>query len=378
LEDQLKKKILAVIIAVALLGVGLFQVIPALAEGSPALDHVQILPLGTTLGPGATQQFTAQGYDASNAAISNLNYFWLVVAGGGTINTSGLFTAGSVAGTYTNTVQVVAVQGAVTRLANTSITVSGTPGALDHVVATPANKNLAPGATVQFSAQGLDAHNAVIAGLAFNWSVINGGGTIDSTGLFTAGITQGTFAGTVQAAAAIDATKKGLASITIKTNAEADTSAKLDAQKFTSLFNGLGKIGFQNFLGGQWQIKNGSSVDTVKAIPGVVQGITQTSTGMSLTVLQNGQTSPATFNVPTNTNVLPKGTQLAVNDQVVVVTVNDQVNLVVKVTSGAASSITKSGSMPPGLKKQGDDNNRDGKNTPPGWSQGKKMGWNKD
>ena len=75
-----------------------------------------------------TQQFTAQGRDASNAPIPNLTYFWAVVAGGGTIGNTGLFTADNATGTYTNTVKVIAVQGSIDKTAYASVTITAAPG----------------------------------------------------------------------------------------------------------------------------------------------------------------------------------------------------------------------------------------------------------
>lgn len=363
----MKKKIIAILIAVALVGVGLSQVIPAMADAPGPLDRVQIVPATSTLAPGAIQQFTAQGYDSSNAAVPNVNYFWMVTAGGGTISTAGLFTAGSVLNTYTNTVQVVAVQGNLVKLANATVTVTGTFGALDRVVVTPASATLAPGGTKQFSAQGYDASNVAIPGLGYTWSVVAGGGTISATGLFAADTATGTFANTIKASATLNTiTKFGTAAVTVATNGA--PSPKLDNKKLVGLFSGyVANIGFGNFLGGQWQVKNGAGTDTIKAIPGLVREVT----GTSLTVLQNGQTTPSTFVLSSGVTILPKGTQLAVNDKVVVITVNDQVKLVMEISTPGTSE-----SSPPGLRKH-DDDKREGKDTPLGWSHGKKTGWNK-
>jgi hypothetical protein len=54
-----------------------------------------------------------------------------------------------------------------------------------------------------------------------------------------------------------------------------------------------------------------------------------------------------------------------------VATVNDQVERVVIVKSAPTAQV------PPGIKKQ-DDDKRDGKKTPFGWFQGKKLGWGQD
>ena len=53
---------------------------------------------------GGTQQFTATGYDADGNPIPNINFTWSVLHGGGTIDNNGLFTAGTVAGLYADTI----------------------------------------------------------------------------------------------------------------------------------------------------------------------------------------------------------------------------------------------------------------------------------
>jgi len=53
--------------------------------------------------------------------VDNVSYTWAVVAGGGTINSTGLFTAGNTPGTYPNTVQVTAVKDGIVRTANATV-----------------------------------------------------------------------------------------------------------------------------------------------------------------------------------------------------------------------------------------------------------------
>ena len=90
------------------------------------LDHIVVTPANPSVVIGATQQFTAVGYDASNNPIPNLAVAWSVENSGGTINSNGLFTAGSTTGTFNNT--IVATVGTIT--GNTSVTVVAP--SLDH------------------------------------------------------------------------------------------------------------------------------------------------------------------------------------------------------------------------------------------------------
>ncbi len=362
-----KKKILIILVSLGLLAVGLFQVIPVGADSTATIDHVVITPASTTLAVAGTQQFAAQAYDANNQTISNAAYLWMVTPGVGSINGTGLFTAGNVPGTYATGVEVVAVQGAVAKTAFAAITITGVAGPLDHVTITPATANVVAGQTQQFTAHAYDASNIAITGVPFSWSFVNGG-TINSSGLFTAGTTLGTFANTVQVSATQGAIIKTATAtvVVVAAPVEPPPQPKVDTKKLTGLFSSFLKgANFDNFLGGQWQVKNGANVDTIKAVAGVVQ----TATASSLTILANGQTTPTTFSLTSSAVVQPKNTQLTANDKVLVVTVNDQVTLVVKIAA------TTTGQMPPGLQKHGNDRG-EGKQVPPGWSKGNKTGWN--
>jgi hypothetical protein len=64
-----------------------------------------VSPSSVTLDPGLTQAFTVQAFDENVRPFTNLDFTWDVVAGGGTISTNGLFTAGVTSGTFNNTVR---------------------------------------------------------------------------------------------------------------------------------------------------------------------------------------------------------------------------------------------------------------------------------
>src|ERR1035437_8496102 len=176
----MSKTFMGILVGVMLLGTLLFQVVHISAQTNGNLDHVSINPLTASLAVGATQQYSAQGYDANNVAIPNLTYTWTVIAGGGSVSTSGLFTAGAAAATYTNTVEVIAFQGSTAQAAFASVSIFGTVGTLDHVQLTPAHANVSVGATQPFTAQAYDSNNVAIPGLTYNWSVFAGGGAIST------------------------------------------------------------------------------------------------------------------------------------------------------------------------------------------------------
>ena len=77
---------------------------------------------------------------------------------------------------------------------------------------TPAAPSVVSAATQQFVAQGYDSDNNPIPNLPVTWSVVNGGGTINVNGLFTAGATPGTYNNTIVASVG---SINGYASVTV-------------------------------------------------------------------------------------------------------------------------------------------------------------------
>lgn len=170
------------------------------------LDHVVVAPAAVTLALGAPQQFSATAYDKYNNELTGHTFTWSVVNGGGSINsTTGLFTAGKVAGDFPNTVEVTT--GGKSDTASVTVQV----GALHRVTVTPMSTTLAVGEVQEFEAKAWDKYDNEITGQTFTWSLENGGGTLvggqDSNGqadpakaTFTAGTAAGTFADTVKVA----------------------------------------------------------------------------------------------------------------------------------------------------------------------------------
>ncbi len=155
------------------------------------LATITVVPTPVTLAVTATQQFTAVGRDAAGNIVQ-FTPTWSVVAGGGTIAQTGIFTAGGAPGTYTNTVQ------ASNNTLKGFATVVVTPGPLASLTITPNPDTLIVRASRQFTVVGKDASGNVLS-IAAAWSVVAGGGAIDNLGLFTAGSTPGTFTNTVKA-----------------------------------------------------------------------------------------------------------------------------------------------------------------------------------
>ena len=247
------------------------------------LASITVTPNPATLAIGATQQFTAVGRDA-NGNVVTIVPVWSVTAGGGTINaTTGVFTAGTTSGTFTNTVR--ATSGTLFGTA----TVIVTPGALATITVTPNPATLATGTTQQFTAVGRDANNNIVA-ITPVWTVTAGGGTINaSTGLFTAGTTTGTFTNTVRATsgtifgtATVIVTGGPLATITVTPN-----PASM-APNATQQFTAVGRDASNNVVAitPVWSVTNGggtinagTGLFTAGAVTGVFPNTVRATSG---------------------------------------------------------------------------------------------------
>ena len=125
------------------------------------LVSMTVLP-NATLVAGSTQQMTAVGYDADGRVVT-VSPTW-TAGTGGTINSSGMFSAGTVPGLFANT--VTASVGSIS--AHATITVI--PGALATIAVTPTPVTLAVGSTQQFIAVGKDAAGNIVAWPSLAWT----------------------------------------------------------------------------------------------------------------------------------------------------------------------------------------------------------------
>ncbi|HVS60510.1 MAG TPA: ice-binding family protein, partial [Gemmatimonadaceae bacterium] len=184
-----RARIARVIVAVAF--AGLFTAACKGTTDFRPVTSLTISPTSATVPVNGTQQFTVVAKDADGRVLS-VTPTWSLVAGGGTLSSTGLFTAGTTTGTFTNTVRVTC-----SGITATATVIVG-PGALLTITVTPNPATLATGATQQFTAVGKDANGNVVA-ITPVWSTVNPPGSINATGLFTAGNTAGTFPNTVRA-----------------------------------------------------------------------------------------------------------------------------------------------------------------------------------
>lgn len=252
-----------------------------------ALASITVSPTPSSLSVGMTQQFTAVGKDASGNVVA-ITPTWSVVASGGTINlTTGMFTAGNTAGTFTNTVRA-----SVDGLTGFATVIVGS-GPLASITVTPNPGSMQLNGTQQFTAVGKDASGNVVP-ITPVWAVINGGGSIDGNGLFTAGSSAGTYDNTVRATSGaisgtatviVTAISQALRTVTVTPNpAIMSTNA-------TQQFIATGRDQYGNILATSvvWSVVNGGGTidangfftagnatgtfnNTVKATSGTISG----------------------------------------------------------------------------------------------------------
>jgi sugar lactone lactonase YvrE len=143
---------------------------------------VKVSPSTTTLLTGSSQMYTAQAFDAYGNEVGSVTPEWSVVAGGGTINNEGIFTAGSTTRVFSNT--IAATINGVTGYA--SVTVTTLPGItgdnregageIDRLVLSPLESSITVGGSVGFSVSALDRYNQEVnpTELSYIWEATGG------------------------------------------------------------------------------------------------------------------------------------------------------------------------------------------------------------
>ena len=170
-----------------------------------AIVKVEVSPTSASVKVGGKKQFTAKALDQYGNQVPSAGFTWSLPGGGGAVDGSGMFTAGTKAGSF----ELQATAGGKSAKASISVT----PGDLATVQVSPSSAKLRINDTQQFKATGLDSHGNQVSGLTFVWSVAAGGGTINgTTGLFTAGTKPGLFKDTVKATAG---TKSGTSTVEV-------------------------------------------------------------------------------------------------------------------------------------------------------------------
>jgi hypothetical protein len=148
----------------------------------------------------------AAAVSAAPAAAANLAVTWTIQEGstGGSVSTSGLYTAPGGAGTYH---VIVTSVGDTTKSATATVTVAAT--SVVAISLSPATASVTTGGTVRLTATVTGSSNTGV-----NWSVVEGSGAGSvSGGVYTAPSTAGTYH--VQAQSQADTSKTAQATITV-------------------------------------------------------------------------------------------------------------------------------------------------------------------
>ncbi|UCH42338.1 MAG: PD40 domain-containing protein [Dehalococcoidales bacterium] len=190
-----------------------------------ALDKVD-LTATIQMTAGDTKQLEITTTDEYDNLVTDVNIAWSVADDEAVaITQGGLLTAGEFAGTFDDAVWVEVTQGDISRTMAASVIII--PGQLEQVVIAPGSVKIGMEMTQQFIAVAADRYGNRISGLDFTWSVENGGGTINSSGFFTAGTDPDTYNDTVK----VEATHEGITqSTTADVTIEPDRIAFLSDQ----------------------------------------------------------------------------------------------------------------------------------------------------
>ena len=153
------------------------------AATSSELSEVLLGPASVALPAGGRQDFTLVGKAGDGSAVPVTPRF---NATGGSVSSTGRYTAPQAAGSY----RVMATD-SITGMADTSnVTVAAPEATLSAVVLTPENVSLQSGGTAQLSASGRMSDGSTVP-ISATYTAT--GGTVSATGKYTAGSTAGSY-----------------------------------------------------------------------------------------------------------------------------------------------------------------------------------------
>ena len=163
-------------------------------EPGPAVS-LEVSPSSVTLGVQEIALFEAVGRDAFGNAVPGA-ITWAIATEGGSVGNSGLFTAGTLAGTFPDTVTASLQTDTIGLISHASVTVK--PGPVFEASVRPAETSLDIGSVQSFEVEMRDRFGNSISDALISWKTTSEAGTIDADGNFTAGIKAGSFPGAVQ------------------------------------------------------------------------------------------------------------------------------------------------------------------------------------
>ena len=147
------------------------------------LTGVVVTPALDTLAPAASRTFTATG-QYSDGSSGSVSVTWS--ATGGAITQGGVYTAGATQGTF----RVIGLNAAAGKADTSTVVIKTATPTLTAVVVNPASITLDPGESQAFSVAGQFSDGSS-GPVTVTWTAT--GGTVSSSGLYTAGAAAGTF-----------------------------------------------------------------------------------------------------------------------------------------------------------------------------------------
>lgn len=127
---------------------------------------IELTPSEASISAGTSTDFSTRFYDTFGNEILGPVADFSVEGSIGTIDATGMFTAG----TATGSGRVVATLGTLSATADVTVV----PGALHHISLAPASVSAAAGSSASLSASGFDQHGNAIVGLTYSWSTTIG------------------------------------------------------------------------------------------------------------------------------------------------------------------------------------------------------------
>ena len=156
---------------------------------------LEVSPSSATLAVQKVARFEAVARDEfGNDVLSAIT--WSTTAGGGSIRPDGLFTAGTIAGAFSDTVTASLLTDTLELIASASVTVE--PGPLFEASIHPAETSLDIGSVQSFEVGMRDRFGNPIPEALISWKTTEDAGTVNADGQFTAGTKAGSFPGAVQ------------------------------------------------------------------------------------------------------------------------------------------------------------------------------------
>ena len=252
---------------------------------SSAGINVSVSPSSTSVPSAGTQQFSATVINTSNTAVT-----WS--ASGGTISSSGLFTAPSVTTATTATVTATSVADP-TKYAQSTVTVNGP--ATVSVAVSPTSSNLISAGSQQFTATVSNTSNTAVT-----WTAT--GGTVSSGGMFTAPSVSSSTTATITATSVADTTKSAHASVTVNPPATVSVSVSPTSSSLLSAATQqfIATVSNTSNTGVTWSATSGTiSSSGLYTAPSVTSSTTATVTARSIADTTKSAQATVSVNVTT-------------------------------------------------------------------------------